>query len=95
MCEPITMMAMATAASAGATVHSTKQAKKTANRQAAAARKASEETKNAADAEAAKSSTAALSARNEEYASRRGAMATSNKFKGNGGLFSSRSFFAA
>ena len=92
--DPITMMAIATAVSAGATIHSTKQAKKTANRQAAAAEKASAETKKVAAGEAAKSSSAAVSARNEEYASRRGAMATSSKFKGGSGLFSNRSFFA-
>jgi len=94
MCEPMTMMAIATAVSGAATVHSTKQAKKTANRQQAAAEKASAETKKVAAGEAAKSSSAAVSARNEEYASRRGGMNTSSKFAGNSGLFSNRSFFA-
>jgi len=60
----------------------------------AVAKTAAAETKKVAAGEAAKSSSAAVSARNEEYASRRGAMATSSKFKGSGGLFSNRSFFA-
>ena len=92
MCEPMTMMAIATAVTGAATVHSTNQAKKTANRTTSNSRKSCSETKKVA--EISKSSSAAVSARNEEYASRRGGMNTSSKFAGSSGLFSNRSFFA-